>query len=126
MESLGCPWVSDAWIPLLAEEGWHGVFYYVIHEGPEHGAPPTAEDARHMRTTLGIEHDLLYDPDGWFSMTCLFTTSATRLPYVLVVNPDNMRVWSSSVRWWDDLVVDSQFLLSVCEEGAAHDPGYRP
>ena len=122
---MGCPWVSEDWRPVLEEDGWRGAFYYVIFEGESEGAVPTVEQLGKLQSEYGIEHDLYYDPDRRLLETCLDTT-IEGLPTVLVVNPDNMLVWCSTSRWMDDLDRDTLMLLSVCEEGAAHDPGYRP
>lgn len=123
---MGCPWVSDEWKPLLEEEGWRGEFYYVIHEGPEHGVPPTVEDVRHLRTAHDIEHDLLYDRDGSFMTGCIYSSGVGGLPVEIIVNTDNMLVWCTAGGWYDDITAQAYFLSAVCELGAAHDPGYRP
>jgi len=122
---MGCPWVSEDWRPVLEADGWRGEFYYVIYEGEVEGSTPTVEDVRKLQSEYGIEHDLYYDPDRVLLESCLAMTIHA-LPTVLVVNPDNMLVWCSTSRWRDDVDEDTLMLRSVCEEGAAHDPGYRP
>ncbi len=124
MESMGCPWVSDDWRARLEEDGWRAAFYYVIVQGPDREAP-TLEVVRHLRSEFGIEHDLHYDPDGHVESTCL-DTYEHGWPTHIVVNTDDMLVWCATGGWWDDVALQVHFLRSVCEEGAANDPGYRP
>jgi hypothetical protein len=125
MASMGCPWVSDGWMDLVEEEGWRGAFFYAVIEGAEDGSRPTRDEVRYLRSEYGMEHDLLYDPEGLVYASCR-DSELPGLPFFFVVNPDDMLVWLSSHTWFDDVGWQARFLVTVCEEGAANDPGYLP
>jgi hypothetical protein len=109
----------------MEERGWRGVFYYAIIDGEERGVPPSRTQVRSFISEHGIEHDVLYDPDGVEESPWEYDWDHG-FPGVFIVNPDSMLIWYGGSSWYDHDDSREYMLLTICEEGAASDPGYLP